>query len=146
MHAVLTVVHTAAHTYRTHAPACREKSNCVASLTVLSIERYRAIIFIYLSTGGHCTNAPAVVILPLQVDEDAPAYFDKDGHALVGKTFFNPREKPNLMSGTSVKFTVKVPPFFDGKKSWFTYEDEILDWQEITEIPPEKRVCRGPLP
>ena len=73
------------------------------------------------------------------VGEDAPAYFDKDGHALVGKTFFNPREKPNLMSGTSVKFTVKVPPFFDGKKSWFTYEDEILDWQEITEIPPEKR-------
>ena len=49
-------------------------------------------------------------------DGDAPAYFDKDGHALAGKTFFNPREKPNLMSGTSVKFTVQIPPYFDGIK------------------------------
>ena len=67
MHAVLTVVHTAAHTYRTHAPACREKSNCVASLTVLSIDRSRAHIFIYrLSSGGHTSNASAVGNLPLQ--------------------------------------------------------------------------------
>ena len=26
-------------------------------------------------------------------DVDAPAYYDRDGHALAGKTFFNPREK-----------------------------------------------------
>ena len=72
-------------------------------------------------------------------DVDAPAFYDRDGHALAGKTFFNPREKPSLASGTNVKFTAKIPPFFDGKKSWFTYEDELLDWQEITEIVPEKR-------
>ena len=72
-------------------------------------------------------------------DVDAPAYYDRDGHALAGKTFFNPREKSNLMSGTSVKFTVKIPPYFDGKKFWFTYEDELLDTQELTELAPEKR-------
>ena len=72
-------------------------------------------------------------------DEDAPAYFDKDGFALAGKSFYKSREKLNLMSGTSVKFTSKIPPYFDGKKSWFTYEDELMDWMEITEISPEKR-------
>ena len=66
MHAVLTVVHTAAHTYRTHASACREKSNCVASLTVLSIDRSRAYIYIIISSGGHTSNASAVGNLPLQ--------------------------------------------------------------------------------
>jgi hypothetical protein len=66
VHAVLTVVHTAAHTYRTHASACREKSNCVASLTVLSIDRSRAYTYIALSSGGHTSNASAVGNLPLQ--------------------------------------------------------------------------------
>ena len=43
------------------------------------------------------------------------------------------------MSGTAVTFTTEIPPWFDGAKSWFTYEDELYDWAEITEIAPEKR-------
>ena len=31
------------------------------------------------------------------------------------------------------------PTSIIGIKSWFTYEDELLDWQELTELAPEKR-------
>ena len=38
-----------------------------------------------------------------------------------------------------MKMNKKVPPYFDGKKSWFTFEDELDDWVELTEEPPEKQ-------
>ena len=67
---------------------------------------------------------------------DASAFFDKDGHALAGKMFFMPRDKH---TGAQVKFTTKIPPTFDGERPWFTYEDELLDWVELTELVPERR-------
>lgn len=33
----------------------------------------------------------------------------------------------------------KVPPSYDGRGSWFTYEDAIDDWCDITELEKEKQ-------
>ena len=41
-----------------------------------------------------------------------------------------------LMMTTQV--TTKVPPGFDGKTSWFAFEDAIDDWCDITELEAEK--------
>ena len=41
-----------------------------------------------------------------------------------------------LMMTTQV--TLKVPPGFDGKTSWFAFEDAIDDWFDITELESEK--------
>eukprot|EP00439_Symbiodinium_sp_Y106_P000844 s4425_g1.t1 len=35
--------------------------------------------------------------------------------------------------------TTKVPPSYDGRSSWFAYEDAIDDWCDITELDAEKR-------
>ena len=35
--------------------------------------------------------------------------------------------------------TTKMPRSFDGKTSWFAYEDAIDDWCDITELDDEKR-------
>ena len=50
-----------------------------------------------------------------------------------------PRMQPHggqLMMTTQV--TTKVPPGFDGKTSWFAFEDAIDDWCDITELEAEK--------
>ena len=41
-----------------------------------------------------------------------------------------------LMMTTQV--TTKAPPGFDGKTSWFAFEDAIDDWCAITELEQEK--------
>ena len=41
-----------------------------------------------------------------------------------------------LMMTTQV--TTKVPPGFDGKTSWFAFEDALDDWCDITELEFEK--------
>ena len=35
--------------------------------------------------------------------------------------------------------TTKVPPSYDGRGSWFAYEDAIDDWCDITELDNDKR-------
>ena len=35
--------------------------------------------------------------------------------------------------------TPKIPPAFDGKSSWFAYEEAIDDWLDITTLAEEKR-------
>ena len=35
--------------------------------------------------------------------------------------------------------TAKVPPSFDGKSSWFSYEELIDEWCTLTEVKEEKR-------
>ena len=35
------------------------------------------------------------------------------------------------------QMTTKVPPAYDGRSSWFAYEDAIDDWVDITELEPE---------
>ena len=34
--------------------------------------------------------------------------------------------------------TPKIPPAYDGRTSWFAYEESIDDWIDITTLPPEK--------
>ena len=34
--------------------------------------------------------------------------------------------------------TPKIPPAFDGRSSWFAYEEAIDDWLDITTLTPEK--------
>ena len=41
-----------------------------------------------------------------------------------------------LMMTTQV--TTKVPPGFDGKTSWFAFEDAMGDWCDIAELESEK--------
>ena len=35
--------------------------------------------------------------------------------------------------------STKVPPSFDGRSSWFAYEEAIDDWCDVTELDAEKR-------
>ena len=35
--------------------------------------------------------------------------------------------------------TTKIPPMFDGRMSWFQYEEAIDDWCDITELDADKR-------
>jgi len=35
--------------------------------------------------------------------------------------------------------STKVPPSFDGRSSWFAYEEGIDDWVDVTELDAEKR-------
>ena len=36
-------------------------------------------------------------------------------------------------------YTTKIPPPFNGKTSWFAFEDAVLDWIDITELDAEKQ-------
>ena len=57
-------------------------------------------------------------------------YEKSDGHAYVGKLVPQHIEK--------ALFTKKYAPAFDGKMPWFTFEDAIDDWTDITDSKPEK--------
>ena len=35
--------------------------------------------------------------------------------------------------------TTKIPPLFDGRTSWFKYEESVDDWLDLTVNEPEKR-------
>ena len=48
------------------------------------------------------------------------------------------RREPAAIAMT-IQVTTKVPPSYDGKTSWFSYEDAIDDWCDITELEDEKR-------
>ena len=39
----------------------------------------------------------------------------------------------------SVTTSTKVPPAFSGTMSWFTYQESVEDWLDITELDEEKR-------
>ena len=34
--------------------------------------------------------------------------------------------------------TTKIPPAYDGRTSWFAYEELVEDWCDLTELEPEK--------
>ena len=71
-------------------------------------------------------------------DEDEPKWYDDYGTALAVKPAAN-YGKMKVEKAGFMKMNKKIPPFFDGKKSWFSYEDELDDWVELTEEPPEKQ-------
>ena len=44
-----------------------------------------------------------------------------------------------LPLATYQQVTTKIPPGYNGTTSWFTYEELVDDWCDITELDPEKR-------
>ena len=46
--------------------------------------------------------------------------------------------KPVAERQEIAKMTKKVPPYFDGRMSWFSFEDMLQDWIEMTDEKPEK--------
>ncbi len=38
----------------------------------------------------------------------------------------------------NAQMTTKIPPMFNGLTSWFSYEEQIDEWVDITELPPER--------
>ena len=41
-------------------------------------------------------------------------------------------------AGPGLQSTPKIPPSFDGRSSWFAYEEALDDWVDITTLAPEK--------
>ena len=60
--------------------------------------------------------------------ESAHAVYRESAHAAYG---------PPLATVQTV--STKIPPAFDGRSSWFAYEEAIDDWCDVTELDPEKR-------
>ena len=47
---------------------------------------------------------------------------------------------PQTIPGAYIQFaSTKVPPAYDGKSSWFKYEEDISDWCDVTELEGPKR-------
>ena len=65
-----------------------------------------------------------------QTEHEYDSENDSKGHAYVGKLVPQHIEK--------ALFTKKYAPAFDGEMPWFTYEDAIDDWMDISESKPEK--------
>ena len=60
-----------------------------------------------------------------------------DGEAFAAQAGRHIQELQRLSAFQQV--TTKVPPAYDGRSSWFAYEDAIDDWVDITELEPEKQ-------
>ena len=73
-------------------------------------------------------------------EDDELHWYDNQGTALAAKPSANyGGHKPKVAKTEFMKMNKKVPPYFDGRKSWFTFEDELDDWVELTEEPAEKQ-------
>ena len=59
---------------------------------------------------------------------------ETDDHAEHPDAFGAADEIPRL----DTQSTPKIPPAYDGRSSWFAYEEAIDDWLDITTLPPEK--------
>ena len=61
-------------------------------------------------------------------DDEEERWYNAQGAALAAKPVANyGGPKPRVAKGEFMKMNKKVPPYFDGKKSWFTFEDELDD-------------------
>ena len=49
------------------------------------------------------------------------------------------QEQALFTGGVTVQYTTKIPPSYDGKSSWFSFEDAVLDWLDITELDAAKQ-------
>ena len=43
------------------------------------------------------------------------------------------------IAGPGIQPTPKIPPSFDGRSSWFSYEEAVDDWVDITTLEAEKQ-------
>ena len=51
-------------------------------------------------------------------------------------TFLN---QPYASQMTYQQVTTKIPPAFNGRSSWFAYEEAVDDWLDVTELTPRRR-------
>ena len=61
------------------------------------------------------------------------AWYDRENHS-ESEALGVDNEIPRLDNQS----TPKIPPAFDGRSSWFAYEEAIDDWLDITTLPAEK--------
>ena len=66
---------------------------------------------------------------------DGMEYDDEASYGYAGSYGSADKSTSTLLT----QMTTKLPPTFDGKTSWFKYEEDIDDWCDITELDPEKR-------
>ena len=45
----------------------------------------------------------------------------------------------HVQGSVTQAYTTKIPPSYNGKTSWFAYEDAVLDWIDITELDENKQ-------
>ena len=59
---------------------------------------------------------------------------DFDDYPTTSYTYAGYGSVPQPLQGAFQQYaSTKVPPPFDGKSSWFKYEEEIMVWCDITE-------------
>ena len=76
--------------------------------------------------------SPALFQLPEFDDEE---YGDGEAYAVQAGRHLQELQRLSAFQ----QVTTKVPPAYDGRSSWFAYEDTIDDWVDITELEPEKQ-------
>ena len=59
---------------------------------------------------------------------------DLEHHAMANQTYLSDFELINQSLG----MTHKIPPMYDGKTSWFQYEELIDDWVDLTNLADDK--------
>ena len=64
-------------------------------------------------------------------DYDGDDVYDGQAYAL------HPHGQDPVASATQ-GITTKIPPSFDGRTSWFSYEEQVDDWVDLTTLDPEK--------
>ena len=89
----------------------------------------------YPAQGGSKERAPA---LEAMADDFYTDMRDEDLYDEAHTTQAMSTYDITRMSQFS-QVTTKIPPSFDGKTSWFAYEDAIDDWCDVTELDDEKR-------
>jgi len=83
-------------------------------------------------TSWSWTSASWLDSMPSNYDSYASAYArSADAAWAADASHISP------MIGSQV--TTKIPPSYDGRRLWFTYEEEIDDWCDITELDADKR-------
>ena len=62
-------------------------------------------------------------------------YWNDQDHFTDNHDAFGISDEPPKLDNRS---TPEIPPAYDGRSSWFAYEESIDDWLDITTLPPEK--------
>lgn len=69
---------------------------------------------------------------------DGHEAYDEEGSWNQYDAYTRGRNRRQMIHMTQ-QMTTKIPPAFDGKTSFFAFEDAIDDWRDITDIEEEKR-------
>ena len=64
------------------------------------------------------------------IDEDAGCPESADAYASAGTL---------ELVQQGVQVSTKIPPGYDGRTSWFEFEDKIDDWEDVTNLDAERR-------